>query len=132
MLHDSQEGWCHGRTWYDWVNITFIYADNEDEPVSIPGQILMFVDFRSHNIPFMANVQGYDGPGTYAVVRCLDGEPTPLKDSVLLLKGTRHQELTLVSTEHFYEPICVVDNIGCPDKSVFVVWPRKDWAAEFC
>jgi hypothetical protein len=93
----------------------------------------MFVDFRNGKIPFMDNVDGYVGPGTYAVVRCLNGEPTPLKDSVLLQTGKRHKELNLVSTDHFYEPICVVDNIGCQAKSVLVVvGPHRDLAAEFC
>jgi hypothetical protein len=80
----------------------------------------------------MDSVDGYIGPGTYAVVRCLDDEPTPLKDSVLLLTGQRHHELTLVCTEHFHEPICIIDNIGCPKKSVFVLRPRSGWAEEFC
>jgi hypothetical protein len=124
---------CHGKTWYDWVNISFLYADSPEEPISIlPGQILMFVDLRRHKIPFMDNLDGYNGPGTYAVVRCLDGEPKALKNSVLILSTRRHWDLTLVSTEHFYEPICVVDNIGCPNKSVLVVRPRRDWANEFC
>jgi hypothetical protein len=123
---------CHGKMWYDWVNISFLYADDPEEPISIPGQILMFVDFRNHMIPNMDNLEGYDGPGTYAVVRCLDGEPTPLENSVLILTGRRHKEVTLVSTEHFHEPVCVVDNLGCPNKSVLIVRPRRDWADEFC
>lgn len=76
---------CHGKTWYDWVNISFLY-DGVAEPISVPGQILMFVDFRKHGIPFMDHVEGYVGPGTYAVVRCLDTEPTPLKDSVCTIR----------------------------------------------
>lgn len=122
---------CHGKTWYNWVNISFLY-DGVSDPISIPGQILMFVDFCKHGIPFMDNVEGYVGPGTYAIVRCLDTEPTPLKDSVLLLTGHRHDNLTLVSTESFQGPICIVDNIGCPKKSVFILHPRTDWAEEFC
>jgi hypothetical protein len=55
-----------------------------------------------------------------------------LKDSVLLQTGKRHSELNLVSTNSLYEPICVVDNIGCPHNSVIVVQPRRDWAKEFC
>jgi hypothetical protein len=53
----------------------------------------MFVDFCNDNIPLVDNVEGYVGPGTYAVVRCLEGKPTPLRDSVLLLMGQRHEEL---------------------------------------
>jgi hypothetical protein len=94
---------------------------------------LMFVDFCSNDIPFIDSVDGYVGQGMYAVVRCLDGEPTPLKDSsVLLLPGQRHDKLTLVCTEHFHEPICILNIIGCPKKSVFVVPPHSDWAEEFC
>jgi hypothetical protein len=53
------------------------------------------------------------------VVRCLDGEPTPLKDSVLLLTGKRADVELLLSTTSFHEPmICIVDNIGFPDNSV--------------
>jgi hypothetical protein len=84
---------CHGKTWYDWVSINFLYGDGAEPISSVPGQILMFVDFRHGKIPFMDNVDGYVGPGTYAVVRCLDGVPTPLKDSVLLQMGKRHNEL---------------------------------------
>jgi hypothetical protein len=35
---------CYGKMWYDWVNISFLYED-DTKPVSIPGKILMFVDF---------------------------------------------------------------------------------------
>jgi hypothetical protein len=113
------------------VNISFLHGDVA-EPVSVPGQILMFVDFCNNNIPLMDSVDGYISPGTYAVVRCLDGEPTPLKDSVLLMTGQRHDKLTLVCIEHFHEPICIINNIGCQKKSVFVVHPHADWAEEFC
>jgi hypothetical protein len=58
----------HGKMWYDWANISFLYANDEEEPLSIPGQILMFVDFRNHMITNMDNLEGYDGPGKYAVV----------------------------------------------------------------
>lgn len=67
--------------------------------------ILMFVDFCKHKLPLLDNVDGYvGGPGTYVVVRCLDGEPTPLKDSAHLLMGKRHLELTIVPTTIFKSP----------------------------
>ena len=54
---------CHGKTWYDWVNINFLYH-GQSKPICVPGHILMFVDFRNDNIPLMDNVEGYVGPGT--------------------------------------------------------------------
>ena len=35
---------CHGKSWYDSVNITFLTADSH-KMCSIPGQILTFIDF---------------------------------------------------------------------------------------
>ena len=37
---------CHGKTWYDWVNINFLYHGNS-KPICVPGHILMFVDFHN-------------------------------------------------------------------------------------
>jgi hypothetical protein len=69
---------------------------------SVSSQILLlFVDFCKPKIPFLVYVEGYVGPGMYPVV--LDGEPRPMKDSVLLLTSKRHDNLTLVSTEHLHE-----------------------------
>jgi hypothetical protein len=93
---------------------------------------VMFVDFREETVPMMETVEGYIGHATYAVVRCLSDVPTPLADCVLLMTGKRDHELILVATDSFHEPVCVVDNIGFPEKSVFVLRPRKDWAEEFC
>jgi hypothetical protein len=67
--------------------------------------ILMFVDFCKHKLPLLDSVDGYvGGLGMYAVVRCLDGEPMPLKDSAHLLTGKRHLELTIVPTTIFKSP----------------------------
>jgi hypothetical protein len=111
--------------------ISFLYADNEDA-TSVPSQILLFVDFRKLKIPFLENVEGYVGPGTYAVVRCCDGEPRPLRDSVMLPSTKKHNSLTSIPTDYFLDPVCVVDNVGCPNKSVLVLRPRRNWAEEFC
>ena len=79
----------------------------------------------------MTDIEGYDGPGLYAVVQTLVQQPTPCRDSVLLSTCTLSKEYYLVPTSSFYKPAFVVDNVGCPNSSLFVIPPMDEWADSF-
>jgi hypothetical protein len=79
----------------------------------------------------MTHIQGYFNPGTYALVQTLEEQPTPLDKSVFLFTCTLSDEFYLVPTSSFVKPAFVVDNVGCQNKSLFVVPPMNEWAGFF-
>lgn len=93
---------------------------------------MFFVDLRENVIPFMLQVEGVTEVGTYAVIHSLANEPAPMDDSCLLGTGVRAKSYNLVSTMAFKDTAFVIDNVGCPRNSVFVIRPNSEWASLFC
>lgn len=116
---------------HDWVNVEY-YDPQKREFFEVVGQIMFFVDIREPVIPFMSQVEVFVEAGTYAVIHSLESEPTPIDDSCLLTTGLRSKTYNLVSTTAFVDTAFVIDNVGCPHKSVLVVRPNKEWAQLFC
>jgi hypothetical protein len=79
----------------------------------------------------MTNIEGYISPGMYALVQTMEEQPVPVDKSVLLSTCILSDEFYLVPTLSFRRPAFVVDNVGCNDKSLFVVPPMDEWAELF-
>jgi hypothetical protein len=117
--------------WHDWVLVEY-YDRRKRSFFNVLGQIMFFVDLRENIIPFLSQVQGVTEAGTYAVIHSLDNEPTPMPDSCLLSRGIRAKTYNLVSTTSFKDTAFVIDNVGCPQKSVMVIRPTSEWPKLFC
>jgi hypothetical protein len=79
----------------------------------------------------MTDIEGYVSPGVYALVQTLEEQPMPVRNSVLLSTCTLSNEFYLVPISSFYKPAFVMDNVGCGQKSLFVVPPMDEWAQLF-
>ena len=79
----------------------------------------------------MTDIEGYVSPGTYALVQTLDSQPVPVRNSVILPTCTSSDEFYLVPISSFRKPAFVVDNVGCENRSLFVVPPMDEWAELF-
>jgi hypothetical protein len=117
--------------WHDWVLVEY-YDARRRGFFNLVGEIMFFVDLREKVIPFMSQVQGVTEAGTYAVIHSLDKETAPMPDSCLLSTGTRAMTYNLVNTTSFKDTAFVIDNVGCPRKSVLVIRPTSEWAQLFC
>ena len=93
---------------------------------------MFFIDLRESIIPFMLQVDGVTKVGTYAVIHSLNSVPAHVDDSCLFFAGVRANGYNLVSTTAFKDTAFVIDNVGCPHNSVFVVRPTSEWATLFC
>jgi hypothetical protein len=66
----------------------------------------------------------------------MKGKPDAVKSSQLLTCGIR-ERLDFKNVFHFQKvdsfvnPALVVDNICCPNHSLFVITPMSEWAKEF-
>jgi hypothetical protein len=117
--------------WHDWVLVE--YFDHEKRTFfNVLGEIMFFVDLRDNVIPFMSQVEGVTEAGTYAVIHSLESDPTPMPDSCLLSTGVRTKAYNLVSTSSFKDTAFVINNVGCPHKSVVVICPSSEWAQLYC
>jgi hypothetical protein len=95
-------------------------------------KIILFIDFTLNVLPNMSDIEGYVDGGMYAIVQGLvEEKPKDVKESVLLTTCTLSTKFYLVPTSSFVRPAFVVDNVGCPNKSLFVVPPMSSWADEF-
>ena len=94
-------------------------------------KIILFVDFRKSVIPNMTDIEGYISHGVYALVQALEEQPMPVQDSILLSTCTLSNEFYLVPISSFSKLAFVVDNVGCGQKSLFVVPPMDEWAQLF-
>jgi hypothetical protein len=122
--------------WNDWVYVQYSICTNgpngtRTEVENHLSKIILFLDFTKAVIPNMTDIEGYDGPGLYAVVQTLVRQPTPCRDSVLLSACTLSKEYYLVPTSSFHKPAFVVDNVGCANSSLFVIPPMDEWADAF-
>jgi hypothetical protein len=117
--------------WHDWVLVEYYDAHKRDF-FNVVGEIMFFVDLCENVIPFMLQVEGVTDVGTYAVIHSLENEPSPMPDSCLLATGTHAKTYNLVSTTSFKDTAFVIDNVGCPRKSVVVIHPNSEWAQLFC
>lgn len=117
--------------WHDWVLVEY-YDARKRGFFNVVGEIMFFVDLRENVIPFMSQVEGVTEAGTYAVIHSLDKETAPMPDSCLLSTGTRALTYNLVNTTSFKDTAFVIDNVGCPRRSVLVLRPTKEWAQLFC
>jgi hypothetical protein len=105
------------------------YFDPENSAFfNVTGEIMFFVDLHDNVIPFMSQVKGVTEVGTYAVIHSLESEPTPMPDSCLLSTGVHAEAYNLVSTSSFKDTAFVIDNVGCPLKSVVVTCLNGEWA----
>jgi hypothetical protein len=118
--------------WHDWVYVK--WKDLDQKFVEVPAEIQFFVKVSEDIFPNLAYIDGYRGDRTYAVIHSMLKEPTPVGDSLLLLSGTREKDkdnkddvFQLQKVDTFVGPAFVVDNIGCPRNSLFVVRPRSEW-----
>jgi hypothetical protein len=126
----------HGEDpWHDWVYVK--WRGNDGSLSEVPGEIQFFVRICDDHYPNAPNINGYRGQGSYAVLQSMEDEPTPFGDSLLLSSGKREKDEESNNVFHFQRvdtfvrPAFVVDNIGCPSQSLFVVRPRSDWSGLF-
>jgi hypothetical protein len=121
----------HGEDpWHDWVNVSW---KNDDGSFSkVPAEIQFFVDIKEELFPFASKIPSYRGEGTYALVQSMVDEPKPHGYSMLLSTGVREKDqYHFQRVDTFVEPAFVVDNIGCPQQSLLVLSPRREWAGYF-
>jgi hypothetical protein len=95
------------------------------------SKIILFVDLSHSLLPNMPDIEGYVHPGTYALVQTLQEQPVPVDKSVLLSTCILSDKFYLVPTVSFRKPAFVVDNVGCKNRSFFVVPPMDEWAELF-
>ena len=80
----------------------------------------------------MSNIEGYINAGMYILVQGLVKEkPLQVPDSVLHTTCKLSNDFYLVPTTSFVSPAFVVDNVECPNESLFMVPPMSMWADEF-
>jgi hypothetical protein len=95
------------------------------------SKIILFVDFTNNILPNMTDIEGYVSPGTYALVQTLEAQPVPVRNSVILSTCILSHDFYLVPTSSFRKPAFVVDNVGCENRSLFIVPPMDEWAELF-
>jgi hypothetical protein len=95
------------------------------------SKIVHFLDLSDSLLPNMTDIEGYGSPGTYALVQMVETQPAPLVKLVLLSTCTLSDKFYLVPTPSFRKAVFVVDNVGCKNRSLFVVPPMEDWAGFF-
>jgi hypothetical protein len=121
--------------WHDWVYVKWRGLNGKF--TKVPGEIQFFVKVSDDDFPNAATIAGYRGEGTYAIIQSMLEEPTPFGDSKLLFSGTREKDdednhvFHFQKVDTFVRPVFVVDNIGCPRQSLFVVRPRSEWSGLF-
>ena len=79
-----------GMEWYDWAHVLWNSPDNDENSISILGQIYMFVDCRTHSFRHVKHVNGIDiaGGDVYAVISSLTWkQPKKIGVSTLFFKG---------------------------------------------
>jgi hypothetical protein len=125
------------QPWNDWVYVQYLIhcKDAQGRVTNVfedhLSKILIFVDFTKSLLPNMTDIVGYVSPGTYALVQTLEEQPVPVRNSVLLSTCILSNDYYLVPTSSFRKPAFVVDNVGCENRSLFVVPPMDEWAELF-
>jgi hypothetical protein len=106
----------------------------------VPSKITFFVDVNEELFPYAESISGYRGEGTYAIIHSMEEEPDTLGSSQLLRRGIcktvgegerKKNVFHFQRVDSFVSPAFVVDNVGCPRKSLFVLTPRSNWANKF-
>jgi hypothetical protein len=127
------------RAWNDWVYVEYCFKtlDVRGRAISTVfedhlSKIILFVHLTDSLIPNMTDIEGYGHPGRYALVQMLEEQPVPVVKSVLLSTCTLSDKFYLVPTSSFRKAAFVVDNVGCKNRSLFVVPPMELWHKEFC
>ena len=116
--------------WHDWVNVS--WRSDDGTLSKVPAEIQFFVDVNEELFPFAAHLMGYRGEGTYALIQSMKEEPKPYSTSLLLSRGVREKDVFhFQRVDTIVDPAFVVDNIGCPHQSLFVLTPRSEWANLF-
>jgi len=137
QIYRTHPAYRGGPAWNDWVYVEYCITSTQQGHrarnafVNHLSKIILFLDLRVAILPNMTDIQGYVNPGTYAVVQTLEEQPKPVSTSVLLSTCTLSSEYYLVPTSSFVKPAFVVDNVGCPIRSLFVVPPMDEWADLF-
>jgi hypothetical protein len=125
-------------SWHDWVNVSWKCLDGRMRKV--PAEIIFFIDVNEQLFPYAGSISGYRGEGTYTVIHSMKEEPNTFGSSQLLSQGICETEDEGECTKNvfhfqwvnsFVNPAFVIDNIGCPNNSLFVLTPRSEWAKEF-
>ena len=122
--------------WNDWVYVEYciVHTVGRRQRNAFENhlsKIILFLDFSVSILPNMTDIEGYVNPGMYALVQTLKEQPTPVRNSVLLSTCTLSNKFYLVPTSSFVKPAFVVDNVGCQQRSLFVVPPMDEWAGMF-
>jgi hypothetical protein len=113
--------------WHDWVNISWKLLNGRLRKV--PAQIFFNVNYQQ--CPYAETINGFRGEGTYAVIHLMKDKPDAVGSSQLLTHGI-HETLDFKNVFHFQKvdsfvnPAFVVDNIGCPNHSLFVITPMSE------
>ena len=118
----------------DWVYVQYCVTDHNGTEAFEDhlSKIILFIDLSKKLFPNMSDINGYVDPGMYALVQGLfEDKPIHVEDSVLLDTCTLSNDFYLVPTSSFVRPAFVVDNVGCPNKSLFVVPPKSKWVDRF-
>jgi hypothetical protein len=137
QLFRAHPAYRGGRPWNDWVYVQYRISQKDargrvttvfEDHLS---KIILFVDLSHSLLPNMPDIEGYVHPGTYALVQTLQEQPVPVDKSVLLSTCILSDKFYLVPTVSFRKPAFVVDNVGCKNRSFFVVPPMDEWAELF-
>ena len=125
------------RPWNNWVYVQYLIhrKDARGRVTKVfedhLSKIILFVDFTKSLLPNMTDIEGYVSPGTYALVQTLEAQPVPVRNSVILSTCILSHDFYLVPTSSFRKPAFVVDNVGCENRSLFIVPPTDEWAEFF-
>jgi hypothetical protein len=120
--------------WHDWVNVSWKLLNRRLR--NVPAQIIFFVDVNYQQCPYAETINEFRGEGTYAAIHSMKDKPNAVRSSQLLTHGI-HETLDFKDVFHFQKvdsfanPAFVVNNIGCPNHSLFVIRPMSEWAKEF-
>jgi hypothetical protein len=106
---------------------------------TVPAEIQFFIDINEQVFPYARSIKGYIGKGMYAILQSMKEEPKQVGESQLLNKGYREVYGSNIANrvfwfgrvDSFVNPAFIVDNIGCPQQSLFVLTPRSQWAKSF-
>lgn len=137
QIYRAHPAYRGGLPWNDWVYVNYYVTEQDargrDRNVfqAHLSKIVLFVDFSLPIIPNMQAIEGYVSSGKYAIVQSIQGEPDAVHDSVFLSTCTLSDDFYLVPTSSFHRPAFVVDNVGCQNRSLFVVPPMNEWAEIF-
>ena len=130
--------------WYDWAQVLWNDPDDENNTITVLGQIKMFVDCRNHKFGQIKNVNGIDiaGEEIYAVISSLTWrEPRDIGVSMIFQKG--NLEIHNEEKTYYAVPIAALNGtalainniqdgtLDLMDDEVIIIKPCDEWGSMY-